>query len=180
MQPLPGPDGHAQMLNLGEQAYFSTRYPLAPNIDAALVFVGYGLNIPEKNYNDFAGLDLKNKVAVILTGSPADVPSALSAHYQSCAERWKALKAVGAIGVIQIQNPASVDLPWARSSLNRNHPSMDLLGPEFNETSGSKSPSLSIPPMPTCSCREAVTLLRSSLRWARTVNRCRTFPCRFL
>jgi Zn-dependent M28 family amino/carboxypeptidase len=131
-------DGHAQVLTLGEQAYFSTRYPPAPKVDAALIFVGYGLTIPEKNYNDFAGLDLKGKVAVILTGSPADVPSALSAHYQSRAERWKALKAAGAIGVIQIQNPASVDLPWARSSLNRNHPSMDLVGPEFDETSGSK------------------------------------------
>jgi Zn-dependent M28 family amino/carboxypeptidase len=131
-------DGHAQTLTLGEQAYFSTRYPLAPKVDAQLVFVGYGLNIPEKNYNDFAGLDLQNKVAVILTGSPADVPSALSAHYQSRAERWKALKAAGAIGLIQIQNPASVDLPWARSALNRNHPSMDLIGPEFDETSGSK------------------------------------------
>ena len=131
-------DGKTQALTLGEQAYFSTRYPLAPKVDAPLVFVGYGLNIPEKNYNDFSGLDLKNKVAVILTGSPADVPSALSAHYQSRAERWKALKAAGAIGVIQIQNPASVDLPWARSSLNRNHPSMDLVGPEFDETSGSR------------------------------------------
>lgn len=129
-------DGQAQKLTLGEQAYFSMRYPLAPKVDAQLVFVGYGLNIPEMNYNDLAGLDLKNKVAVILTGSPADVPAALSAHYQSRAERWKALKAAGAIGIIQIQNPASVDLPWARSSLNRNHPSMDLVGPEFNETSG--------------------------------------------
>ena len=131
-------DGQVQPLTLGEQAYFSTRYPLAPKIEAQLIFVGYGLNIPERNYNDFAGLDLKDKVAVILTGSPADVPSALSAHYQSRAERWKALKAAGAIGIIQIQNPASVDLPWARSSLNRNHPSMDLVGPEFNETSGAK------------------------------------------
>ncbi len=131
-------DGHAQALALGEQAYFSTRFPPAPKLDAPLIFVGYGLNIPEKNYNDFAGLDLKNKVAVILTGSPADVPSALSAHYQSRAERWKALRAAGAIGIIQIQNPASVDLPWARSSLNRNHPSMDLIGPEFDETSGSQ------------------------------------------
>lgn len=131
-------DGKVHSLTLGEQAYFSTRYPLAPKVAAQLIFVGYGLNIPERNYNDFAGLDLQNKVAVILTGSPADVPSALSAHYQSRAERWKALKAAGAIGIIQIQNPASVDLPWARSSLNRNHPSMDLVGPEFNETSGAQ------------------------------------------
>ena len=111
MHALAGPRrANVQSLTLGEQAYFSTRYPPAPKIDAQLVFVGYGLNIPEKNYNDFAGLDLKNKVAVILTGSPADVPAAFSAHYQSRAERWKALKAAGAIGVIQIQNPASVDL----------------------------------------------------------------------
>jgi Zn-dependent M28 family amino/carboxypeptidase len=130
--------GQAQKLNLGEQAFFSTRFPPAPKVDAPLVFVGYGLNIPEKNYNDFAGLDLKNKVAVILTGSPADIPSALSAHYQSRAERWKALKAAGAIGVIQIPNPASMDLPWSRMSLNRNHASMDLIGQEFDETAGAK------------------------------------------
>jgi Zn-dependent M28 family amino/carboxypeptidase len=131
-------DGQALQLNLGEQAFFSTRYPSAPKVDAPLVFVGYGLNIPENKYNDFAGLDLTNKVAVILTGSPADIPSALSAHYQSRAERWKALKAAGAIGVIQIPNPASMDLPWSRMALNRNHPSMDLVGPEFDETAGAK------------------------------------------
>jgi Zn-dependent M28 family amino/carboxypeptidase len=131
-------DGAVQKLTLGEQAFFSTRFPPAAKVDAPLVFVGYGLNIPEKNYNDFTGLDLKNKVAVILTGSPADIPSALSAHYQSRAERWKALKAAGAIGVIQIPNPASMDLPWSRMSLNRNHASMDLIGPEFDETAGAK------------------------------------------
>jgi Zn-dependent M28 family amino/carboxypeptidase len=131
-------DGKVQFITLGEQAFFSTRYSLAPKVDAALVFVGYGLNIPENNYNDFAGMDLKNKVAVIITGSPADVPSALSAHYQSRAERWKALKAAGAIGFIQIPNPASMDLPWSRMALNRNHASMDLVGPEFDETAGAQ------------------------------------------
>jgi Zn-dependent M28 family amino/carboxypeptidase len=131
-------DGNAQSITLGEQAFFSTRYSLAPKVDAPLVFVGYGLNIPENNYNDFAGMDLKNKVAVIITGSPADVPSALSAHYQSRAERWRALKAAGAIGFIQIPNPASMDLPWSRMALNRNHASMDLVGPEFDETAGAQ------------------------------------------
>jgi Zn-dependent M28 family amino/carboxypeptidase len=131
-------DGKAQSITLGEQAFFSTRYSLAPKVDAPLVFVGYGLNIPENNYNDFAGMDLKNKVAVIITGSPADVPSALSAHYQSRAERWRALKAAGAIGFIQIPNPASMDLPWSRMALNRNHASMDLVGPEFDETAGAQ------------------------------------------
>jgi Zn-dependent M28 family amino/carboxypeptidase len=130
--------GHAEPLTLGEQAYFNTRIALAPRLDAPLVFVGYGLNVTEKGYNDLAGLDLNGKVAVVFTGSPAEIPSALSAHYQSRAERWKALKAVGAIGLITIPNPASMDIPWSRMSLNRNHPSMDLAGPEFDETAGEK------------------------------------------
>src|SRR5258708_10560342 len=60
-------DGHAQTLTLGEQAYFSTRYPLAPKVAAPLIFVGYGLNIPEKHYSCFAALDLSDKVVRVLT-----------------------------------------------------------------------------------------------------------------
>jgi hypothetical protein len=130
--------GRMQPLTIGEDAIISTRYPPERKVDAPLVFVGYGLNIPEKSYNDFAGIDLKNKIAVLLSGSPAEIPSALSAHYQSRAERWKTLKAAGAIGFIQIPNPASMDLPWSRIALNRNHASMDLINREFDETLGSK------------------------------------------
>ncbi len=34
--------------------------------DAELVFVGFGINAPELGWNDYAGLDMKGKVAVIL------------------------------------------------------------------------------------------------------------------
>ncbi|HZQ71219.1 MAG TPA: M28 family metallopeptidase [Terriglobales bacterium] len=131
-------DGKAQPLVLGEDAIFSTRVDLAPNLEAPLVFAGYGLDIPEKNYNDLAGLDLKGKVVVYLTGSPADVPSALSAHYQSAAERWKALKQAGAIGAITIPNPSSMDIPWSRIAVNRTHPSMALADPKLDDTTGEK------------------------------------------
>jgi len=131
-------DGQSQPLELGEQAYFSTRYTLAPKVEAPLVFVGYGLNIPEQGYDDLAGLDLEGKIAVVFTGSPADIPSALSAHYQSRAERWKVLKAAGAIGMIGIPNPASMEMSWKRMALNRDLPSMDLVGAEFDETAGSR------------------------------------------
>ena len=71
-------------------------------ITAPLVFAGYGLKIPENNYDDLAGLDLKGKIVVYLAGSPADVPGALSAHYQTAGERWKPLKQAGALGIIII------------------------------------------------------------------------------
>jgi len=132
-------DGKAIPLTLGEEAFFSLRVKLAPEVEAPLVFVGYGLSIPEKNYNDLEGLDLKGKIAVILSGSPASIPGALASHYQTAAERWKTLKAAGVIGVIGIPNPAFMDIPWSRISLNRTHPSMDLEGEEFNETEGEKT-----------------------------------------
>jgi len=129
--------GKAEPLVLGEDAFFSTRVDLATEeIAAPLVFVGYGLRIPEKSFDDLAGLDLHGKIVVFLAGSPADVPGALASHYQTPIERWKALKAAGVIGIISIPNPASMDIPWSRMSLNRAHPSMDLAGSEFNETAG--------------------------------------------
>jgi Zn-dependent M28 family amino/carboxypeptidase len=130
--------GKVEPLTPGEDAFFSTRVDLAPELQAPLVFVGYGLSIPEKNYDDLAGLDLNGKVAVILNGSPADIPGPLASHYQSAAERWKTLRKAGAVGIISIANPATMDIPWSRMSVNRTHPSMALAGREFNETEGEK------------------------------------------
>ena len=62
-------NGKAEPLALGNDAIFSTRIDLAPSVEAPLVFVGYGMDVPEKNYSDLAGLDLKGKVAVIMAGS---------------------------------------------------------------------------------------------------------------
>jgi Zn-dependent M28 family amino/carboxypeptidase len=131
-------DCKAAPLKLGEDAFFNTRVNLAPEIDAPLVFIGYGLTIPEKNYDDLAGLDLKGKVVVIFGGSPAEMPGALASHYQSAGERWKALRKAGVVGVVTLPNPASMDIPWSRMSLNRAHPSMELADASLNETEGEK------------------------------------------
>src|ERR1700751_1554439 len=71
-------DGKNEPLALGEDAIFSTRVNLAPLVEAPLSFVGYGLSIPESNFDDLAGLDLKGKVAVIISGSPERISSALA------------------------------------------------------------------------------------------------------
>ena len=131
--------GKAEPLTLGEDAFFTTREELSSEeITAPLVFAGYGLKIPENSYDDLSGLDLNGKIVVYLAGSPSEIPTALSAHYQTIGERWKSLKQAGVIGVINIPNPASMDIPWSRMSLNRAHPSMELADPEFNETQGLK------------------------------------------
>ena len=131
-------DGKAEPLTLGEDAFFSTRVDLAPEVEAPLVFVGYGLSVPEADYDDLSGLDLKGKIAVVFTGIPSNIPGPLGSHYQTAGERWKVLKSAGAIGALSIPNPQSMDIPWPRMSLARTHPSMDLVGAEFHETAGEK------------------------------------------
>jgi Zn-dependent M28 family amino/carboxypeptidase len=131
-------DGKAEPLTLGEDAFFGTRIDLAPEVQAPLVFVGYGLTVPEQNYDDLAGIDLRGKVAVIVTGSPSEIAGSLAAHYQSSAERWKAFRKAGAVGIIGIPNPAAMDIPWSRMSVNRTHVSMTLADANFDDTAGEK------------------------------------------
>jgi Zn-dependent M28 family amino/carboxypeptidase len=48
-------------------------YRQTPTTDIAgsdVVFVGYGINAPEKGWNDYAGLDVKGKTVVILVNDP--------------------------------------------------------------------------------------------------------------
>ena len=132
-------DGQSNQVTLGDDAYFSTRVEGADEeVSAPLVFAGNGLQVPESQLDEIAGLDLKGKVVVYLAGSPASVPGSLAAHYGGLSQRWKAYANAGALGTIAIPNPASMDIPWARMSLNRAHPSMDLADAEFNEVAGLK------------------------------------------
>ena len=130
-------DGKVEALKLGEDAFISLRSDIADgDTDAPAVFVGYGLKVPEKNYDDLAGLDLKGKIVVYLAGGPASIPGPLKSHYQSASERWKFLKAAGVVGIATIQNPKSMDIPWARATLARLQASMNLADPGLQEAEG--------------------------------------------
>jgi Zn-dependent M28 family amino/carboxypeptidase len=122
-------DGRAERLMLGEDATIGLRTNPADAVDAPLVFAGYGLTVPEMKFDDFAGLDLKGKIVVTITGGPSSIPGNLRAHYGYAAERGKFLERAGAIGLVTIQNPSSADVPWARSSLARLQESMSLSDP---------------------------------------------------
>jgi Zn-dependent M28 family amino/carboxypeptidase len=119
---------------LGDEATFSMRIEPAPHVEAPVVFAGYGLQVPEAKHDDLAGLDLRGKVVLLLTGGPSTIPGPLLAHYTNT--RWSYLKKAGAIGVMSIQNPKGQDIPWARSMLARFLPSMAIDDPLLDETAG--------------------------------------------
>jgi Zn-dependent M28 family amino/carboxypeptidase len=127
-------DGKATSVILGDEATFSMRIEPAPHVEAPMVFIGYGLQVPEAKHDDLAGADLKGKVALLMTGGPSTIPGPLLAHYTNT--RWSYLKAAGAIGVVSIQNPKGQDIPWDRSKLSRFLPSMALADSSLDETLG--------------------------------------------
>ena len=58
--------------SFGDQ-YVAASYRVTPTTrveDSPLVFVGYGINAPELGWNDYAGVDMKGKTAIILVNDP--------------------------------------------------------------------------------------------------------------
>jgi hypothetical protein len=125
-----------EVLQLGEDAYFSLVTDPPPSLQAPAVFAGYGLTVPELNYDDLAGVDLKGKIAVVFRGGPESIPGPVRAHYQSLRERWPFLRKAGAVGLISIPDPRSLDIPWERLKLLRLDPFMALAGSEQTDTPG--------------------------------------------
>ncbi|MFZ2981061.1 MAG: peptidase M20, partial [Sphingobium sp.] len=64
--------GKATPWNVGKDVYLSTLQPAdtVAVANAPMVFVGYGVKAPERDWDDFKGADLKGKVAVFLVNDP--------------------------------------------------------------------------------------------------------------
>jgi len=121
--------GKVEPVKLGDDAILGVNSHAAENVEASAVFVGYGLTVPELNYDDLAGQDLKGKIVVFVTGGPRAMPGPIKAHYQSSEERRKALLKAGVIGTIAIPNPKSAEVPWSRIAASRFQPRMELRDP---------------------------------------------------
>ena len=99
-------NGQEEPLTLGEDASLSARGELDGSVEAPMVFIGYGLSIPEANWDDLAGLDLRGKIAVYVNApAPVDVSDNVRSHVSSAGERWAVLKKAGAIGIATLPNP---------------------------------------------------------------------------
>lgn len=101
--------GNGELIK-GAGEEFTTLY-LSANGSAQgnIVFVGYGINAPELNYNDYAGVDLKGKIALMLMYSPGynnphDNPFS---KYERLRIKCAAAKEQGAAGIIVVKGPES-------------------------------------------------------------------------
>ena len=105
--------------------------PRPERVDAPLVFVGYGLHLPEAGHDDFAGLDLKGKIAVFVSGGPAEISGALKAHARR--ERARLLSERGAAGMLSLTTAKAVETPWSRSVAQAGQSGMYFADPALRD-----------------------------------------------
>jgi len=102
-------DGNAELLTR-QDASLSTRGDLAPALEAPMVFVGYGLQVPEAQFDELKGLNLRGMIAVYVNGAgPVNASGNIKSHYSSAVERWNTLQKAGAVGIATIQSPRGVN-----------------------------------------------------------------------
>src|SRR5512135_3376875 len=78
------------------------------SVEGPLVFAGYGISAPEKNYDDYEGLDVHGAIVVILRWAPdGDLPSSQFARHTAPREKARIARERGAVGVILLTGPAN-------------------------------------------------------------------------
>lgn len=84
--------------------------------DGELVFVGYGIEAPEYDWNDFKGQDLNGKVLVMLNNDPDFDPELFEGERRLYYGRWmykyQSAARQGAVGAIIIHTTPSAGYPW--------------------------------------------------------------------
>jgi hypothetical protein len=99
-------DGKEEELVVGQDASLSARAELDGSIQAGMVFVGYGLSIPDAGWDDLAGVNLRGKIAVYVNAfPPIKVSDNVRSHANTADERWAAAKRAGAVGIATMPVP---------------------------------------------------------------------------
>jgi len=111
----------AETLTQGEQIAVRAAMNGASSVEfknAPLVFVGYGVSAPERQWDDFKGVDLKGKLAVVLindpdfdTGKGAFGGKAMT-YYGRWTYKYEEMARRGAIGTLIVHETAPASYGW--------------------------------------------------------------------
>ncbi|MCK8492663.1 M28 family metallopeptidase [Spirosoma sp. RP8] len=99
--------GNNQLLTYGKQFILNPNPDHADSdVNAPVVFVGYGVSAPELGYDDYANIDVKGKIVAYVNGAPTTFPSNQRAYYSSAKAEMAA--AHGAVGVLSFSLPTDL------------------------------------------------------------------------
>ncbi len=126
-------------LRYGDDMVVWTKRPVPESriTNAGLVFAGYGIVAPEYGWNDYAGLDVRGKVVMVLVNDPGYAtqdPALFTGNAMTYYGRWtyKFEEAVrqGAAGLLVIHETKPAAYPWEVVRNGASKPQFDLRLPD--------------------------------------------------
>ena len=122
-------------------AYDQTQQPQS-DIDADIVYVGYGIEAPEYHWDDYKGVDVRGKVLLMLVNEPpSDDPNFFKGtaltYYGRWTYKYEEAARKGAAGVILIHREDMASYPWdvVRNSNSGEKSYLKLEGPSLKVAS---------------------------------------------
>jgi Zn-dependent M28 family amino/carboxypeptidase len=87
------------------------------DFDAPIVFVGYGIHAPEYNWDDYAGVDLKGKIALVIVNEPPSEDEKFfkgktMTYYGRWTYKYEEASRRGAVGVLIIHRTDLASYGW--------------------------------------------------------------------
>lgn len=88
------------------------------DIDAPIVFVGYGIDAPEYNWNDYKGVDVKGKILLVIVNEPPSddqkfFKGKALTYYGRWTYKYEEASRLGAVGVLVIHRTDLASYPWS-------------------------------------------------------------------
>lgn len=114
---VPANGESVEIKNLDDYVTSNETQTESVNIDAPIVFVGYGITSPENHWNDYKGYDLKGKIALLFVSEPeSNDPNFFKGKALTYNGRWtyKYEEAArrGAVGTLIIHRTDLASYPW--------------------------------------------------------------------
>ncbi len=87
------------------------------DLDAPIVFVGYGIHAPEYNWDDYAGVDVKGKIALIIVNEPPSnddkfFKGKALTYYGRWTYKYEEAARRGAVGVLIVHRTDLASYGW--------------------------------------------------------------------
>jgi Zn-dependent M28 family amino/carboxypeptidase len=122
-------------------AFDQTQQPQS-DVDAEIVFVGYGIEAPEYNWDDFKGTDVRGKVLLMLVNEPpSEDPKFFKGKALTYYGRWtykyEEAARKGAVGVMLVHKEQMASYPWevVRNSNSGEKSALKVEGPALKVAS---------------------------------------------
>ena len=101
--------------------------------DAPIVFLGYGVTAPERNWDDFKGVDMKGKIGLVLINDPdfetgkGDFGGKAMTYYGRWTYKYEEAARRGAIGFLVIHETDPASYGWATVKNSNTNTIFDII-----------------------------------------------------